>query len=101
MHYLVNALAQYELHVARYYLRRGANIAAANRAQGILSQYPHSPATREALGVMVQAYDALGMTDLRDDAKRVLAQNPGSPADALVAPEIAATTKKTWWQFWK
>ncbi|MDD2685905.1 MAG: outer membrane protein assembly factor BamD [Gallionella sp.] len=101
MHYLVNSLAQYELHVARYYLRRGANIAAANRAQGILSQYPHSPATREALGIMVQAYDALGMTDLRDDAKRVLAQNPGSSADALVAPEVAETTKKSWWQFWK
>ncbi|MBK9160551.1 MAG: outer membrane protein assembly factor BamD [Nitrosomonadales bacterium] len=97
MQYLVNALAKYELHVARYYLRRGAHIAAANRAQGILSQYPNSPSTRDALQVMVQAYDALGMTDLRDDAKRVLAKNsaPGSAA------YDAATTGKSWWQFWK
>lgn len=95
MQYLVNALAKYELHVARYYLRRGAHIAAANRAQGILTQYPNSPATREALEIMVQAYDAMGMSDLRDDAKRVLAKN---------APEATAAEAKpvkSWWQFWK
>jgi outer membrane protein assembly factor BamD len=96
MQYLVNALAKYELHVANYYLRRGAHIAAANRAQGILTQYPNSPSTREALEIMVQAYDAMGMTDLRDDAKRVLAKNvPASEPAAQTKPE------KSWWQFWK
>ncbi|MDD2915528.1 MAG: outer membrane protein assembly factor BamD [Gallionella sp.] len=103
MQYLSNALAKYELHVASYYLRRGAHIAAANRAQGILTQYPNSPSTRDALRIMVQAYDALGMADLRDDAQRVLSKNSGAPA--LSPSGNAATGEdkpgKSWWQFWK
>lgn len=96
LRYLINALAQYELHVARYYLRRGAQIAAINRAEGILTQYPNSPATREALEIMVQGYDELGMTELRDDAKRVLALNSnGEP------PIQNPASGKSWWQFWK
>lgn len=97
MQYLTNALAQYELHVARYYLRRGAHIAAVNRAQNILTLYPNSPSTRDALEIMAQGYDAMGMTDLRDDARRVLAQNrpAGEPA------QTASDPGKTWWQFWK
>ncbi|MDZ4202615.1 MAG: outer membrane protein assembly factor BamD [Gallionella sp.] len=100
MQYLVNSLALYELHVARYYLRRGAHVAAVNRAQTILTQYPNSPATRDALGIMVQAYDAMGMTALRDDTKRILAQNDGTAAGTNPVAE-ANQTKKTWWQFWK
>ncbi len=96
MQYLVNALARHELHVAQYYLRRGAHIAAVNRAQGILKQYPNSPSTREALGIMVQAYDAMGMTDLRDDAQRVLTKNNGASI-----PVADVRTEKRWWQFWK
>lgn len=96
MGYLVNALAKYELHVARYYLRRGAYVAAVNRAQSILTQYPNSPATREALAIMAHAYDAMGMTQLRDDARRVLQMNSDAPA---AAPE--AGTEESWWQFWK
>lgn len=94
MQYLVNALARYELHVASYYQRRGAHIAAANRAQGILKQYPNSPSTREALQIMIEAYDAMGMTQLRDDAKRVQANNPG-------AGSAAGDTDESWWRFWK
>ena len=104
MQYLINALAQYELHVAGYYLRRGAHIAAVNRAQGILTQYPNSPSTREALQIMVQAYDALGMADLRDDARRVLAKNSGMAALSPDGKETAvagANPGKSWWQFWK
>lgn len=100
MQYLVNALAKYELHVARYYLRRSAHIAAANRAQGILTQYPNSPSTREALEIMVQAYDAMGMTDLRDDAQRVLAKNTNTlTGNATTGGNSPAG--KSWWQFWK
>ena len=103
MQYLVNMLAKHELHVASYYLRRGAYIAAANRAQGVLTQYPNSPSTRDALRIMVQAYDALGMADLRDDAQRVLSKNSGAPA---LSPDGSAATGqdkpgKSWWQFWK
>jgi outer membrane protein assembly factor BamD len=81
MEILVNSLARHELHVARYYLRRGAWIAAANRAQDILVRFPHSPARREALDIMVECYDRMGLADLRDDAKKVLALN--YPADPL------------------
>jgi outer membrane protein assembly factor BamD len=97
MQYLINMLAQHELHVARYYLRRGAHIAAANRAQGILTQYPNSPSTRDALEILVQAYDAMGMTDLRDDARRVLEKNSSAPAPSAGD----AKSGKSWWQFWK
>jgi len=75
MAYLVNALASHEVHVARYYLNRGAYVAAANRAQTAITTYPDAPATEEALFVMVKAYDALGMAALRDDAERVMKKN--------------------------
>lgn len=99
LQYLVNALAKHELHIASYYLRRGAYIAAANRAQGIIKTYPNSPSTREALVVMVQAYDAMGMNELRDGAKRVLANNPGTTAPGESA--LDNKLNKSWWQFWK
>jgi len=89
MKYLVNMLAMSEVQVARYYQKRGAYIAAANRAQFTLKEYPQSPATEEALAIMVNAYGALGMNDLRNDAERVLKQNfPKSPF--LSAPAAAA-----------
>ena len=94
LQYLVNALSRHEVHVAQYYLRRGAYIAAVNRAQGVIKQYPNSPATREALQIMVDSYDALGMVQLRDDTKRVQASNTAG-SSKMGIPE------KSWWQFWK
>ena len=75
MKYLVNALASHEVHVARYYMKRGAYVAAANRAQYALKNYPQAPAQEEALLIMIQAYDVLGMPELRNDAERVLRKN--------------------------
>jgi len=97
MQYLANSLAKHELNIARYYQRRGAHIAALNRAQDILTLYPNSPSTRDALAIMVQAYDAMGMTQLRDDARRVLASNSDVQVDAAGNSIVA----KSWWQFWK
>lgn len=96
MKYLVNALASSEVHVARWYMRRGAYIAAANRAQFALQNYPESPAIEEALFVMVKAYDALGMNDLRDDAERVMKKN--FPKSAYLAGTAGA--KGPWWKLW-
>lgn len=70
--HIVNSLSQYEVHVARYYHRRGAHVAAINRAQTALTDYPGTPALEEALHLLVSSYDALGMNDLRNDARRVL-----------------------------
>jgi outer membrane protein assembly factor BamD len=96
MKYLVNALAQYEVHVARYYMKRGAYVAAANRAQYAMLTYPDAPSVEEALFVMVKAYDALGMTDLRDDANRVMQKNfPNSPYYKGAGHE-----KDPWWLLW-
>ncbi|HEX9180837.1 MAG TPA: outer membrane protein assembly factor BamD, partial [Burkholderiales bacterium] len=80
MKYLVNALASHEIHVARYYMLRGAYLAAANRAQHVVQSYPQAPAVEEALYIMVKAYEALGLVDLRNDAMRVMQTNfPNSP----------------------
>jgi outer membrane protein assembly factor BamD len=96
MNYLVNALANNEVHVARYYLKRQAWVAAANRAKEVLKTYPEAPAKEQALAVMVVSYDKLNLPDLRDDAQRVLTLNfPDSPyAGGISAKE------KSWYRFW-
>lgn len=99
MAYLADALARNELNVAYYYLRRGAWLAAANRAQGVVTRFPNAPARRQALDVMVEAYDRMGMVELRDDAKKVLAKN--YPGDRM-GEEGANRTKRgiLGWPWW-
>jgi outer membrane protein assembly factor BamD len=97
MNYIVNTLAQYEVHVARYYYRRGAYVAAANRAQQAVQEFQRAPATEEALYIMGLSYDKLGLTQLRDDAQRVLTSN--FPDSRYVREGFAEPTK-AWWQVW-
>ncbi|MBI5041890.1 MAG: outer membrane protein assembly factor BamD [Gammaproteobacteria bacterium] len=75
MVYLRNNLAQYEMHVADYYMRRGAYVAAANRAKQVIESYEGTPAVPVALETLVQAYRKLGLDDLAADAERVLKLN--------------------------
>jgi outer membrane protein assembly factor BamD len=75
MNYLVNALAQSEVNVARYYFARGAYLAAVQRSQVAVREYVGAPASEEALSIMVRSYAALGMDNLRADAERVLLAN--------------------------
>lgn len=75
MIFLRNRLATYENHVARYYLRRGAYVAAANRARYAIEHYPGAPQIEDTLTLLVEAYEALGMTDLAADSRRVLERN--------------------------
>jgi outer membrane protein assembly factor BamD len=96
MRYLVNSLAQYEVHVARYYMKRGAYVAAANRAQFAVQNYPQAPALEEAVFIMVKAYDSLGMTDLRDAADRVMRKN--FPQSRYLTGK--ASRDVTWWKLW-
>lgn len=73
-----NRLAAYENHVADYYLRRGAYVAALNRAKNALESFNGADGNARSLQIMAAAYDNLGMTELADDTRRVLAQNfPG------------------------
>lgn len=97
MDYIVNALADAEVHVARYYLRRGAWVAAANRAQQAMTGYPQTPAVEEALAIMSRAYDQLGLTQLRDDADRVLKTN--FPQSRFIDGDLTVDNKP-WWQLW-
>lgn len=97
MDYIVNALAEYEVHVARYYYRRSAYVAAANRAQLAVRDYQRAPATEEALFIMAASYEQLGLQTLRDDAERVLKANFPQTRyfkDGVRLPDRA------WWQFW-
>lgn len=75
MLYLRNNLAQHELHVAEYYMRRKAYVAAANRAKYVIENYPRAPAVPDALVLMAKAYKLLGLEDLAADALRVLKLN--------------------------
>lgn len=95
MKYLVNALASHEVHVARYYFKRGAYVAAVNRSQEALKRYPQAPASEEALILMVKSYEILGMTDLRDDTLRILDKNfPNAERNKLGKED------KPWWKLW-
>jgi outer membrane protein assembly factor BamD len=97
MDYILNTLAEYELYVARYYFRRGAYVAAVNRAQQAVVDFEGAPATEEALYIMVQGYDRLGLETLRDDANRVFVKNfPNSklPSEGLRRSGTA------WWHIW-
>ncbi len=97
LRYLVNALAAYEIHVARYYVRRGALLAAVNRAQYTITTYPNSPSHEEALFIMWKTYDAMGLSDLRNDAKRVLDRNfPNSQIVKNNGPVV----QNPWWKLW-
>jgi outer membrane protein assembly factor BamD len=75
MVYLRNMMAQSDLHVAVFYLRRNAYVAAANRAKAIVETYPQSPQAGDALAIMVESYKNLGQQQLADDAERVLKLN--------------------------
>ena len=85
MIHLRNRLADYEIYVARYYLDRGAYIGAAQRAKQTIEQFDGAPAVRDALEVMITAYEALGMQDLAAQTREVYAANysePPRPGDA-------------------
>lgn len=99
MAYIVNALSQAEVNVARYYVKRGVWLAAINRAQTAIKSYPGAPAQEEALAILAQSYDAMGMKALRDDTLRVLRSNyPQS--EFLGNPSARVKNQSPWWKLW-
>lgn len=92
MVFLRNRLADYEVHVADFYLRRRAYVAALDRAKFCIENYDGAPAVRPALDVMIAAYDGMGLTDLADQSRAVYALN---------FPDGRLQRKpKRWYQFW-
>lgn len=91
MIFLRNRLADFELHVALYYMRRGAFVGAINRAKYCVENYDGAPAVRGSMKVLVDAYRQLGMLDLASNAERVYQDNyPGNMKDI--------ERKKAWWR---
>lgn len=80
MVHLRNILAEHEVNVARYYMRRSAFVAALNRARHVVEKYPRTPAIPDALVIMAKAYKIMEMNDLSEDTIRVLEINyPNHP----------------------
>jgi len=91
--YLRNRLAEYEINVARYYLRRGAYVAAADRSLHTIEQYDGAPAVKDGLDIMIESYRKLGNTDLQTNVEKVYETNY-QQSSAQNVP------KKKWWHFW-
>jgi outer membrane protein assembly factor BamD len=75
MTYLLNAMARHDVHVARFYLERQAYVAAVNRAKNVVEKYQNVPAVEDALAIMAEAYQKMGLNDLASDTRRVLETN--------------------------
>jgi len=72
---ILNLITKHEVNIGRYYLRRGAHIAALNRAKYVIEHYPDESAVEDALGIMVAVYKKMGFDTLLDDTIRILQQN--------------------------
>jgi outer membrane protein assembly factor BamD len=95
MVYLRNRLADYEVHVARYYMKRGAFVAAVQRAKGCVENFDGAPAQKQALQIMIEGYDRLGLKELADKSRQVYEFNYGGEVK-----QAEAETKRPWWKLW-
>ena len=98
MRYIVNSLAEADVIVARYYFQRGAYLASANRAQLVIRDYDRAPAVEEALFILYQSYQKLGMADLSKDTARVFKLN--FPDSTMLETGQRVQKERRWWQFW-
>ena len=97
MTYIVNSLALYEVHVAKYYFSRGAYVAAINRAQLAITDYRDVPALEEAMYIIYKSYEALDIVQLRDDAKRIM--ETSFPKSELLQSGNKSVAR-SWWKIW-
>jgi outer membrane protein assembly factor BamD len=98
MTYLMNKIAEHEIFVARYYMKIKAYVAAINRSQYVLNNYPQTVHQEEALVILISGYENMGITDLQKDAERILALNfPNSDFDRQKLKQ----NKREWWKFWE
>ncbi len=99
MVYLRNRLADYEVEVARYYLKRGAYVGAANRAKGVIENFDGAPAVDDALKILAASYRRLGVEDLAQSTDKVRMANT-MPDDAQAPRQAPERTADHWWKFW-
>ncbi|HTY92534.1 MAG TPA: outer membrane protein assembly factor BamD [Steroidobacteraceae bacterium] len=95
MVYLRNRLADYDVHIAQYYIERGAYVGASQRAAEAIQQFDGAPETQQALKILIAADERLGLTDKAEQARKVYAENfSGS------TPNLKAEKDRRWWQLW-
>jgi outer membrane protein assembly factor BamD len=97
MTYIINSLALYEVHVAKYYFSRGAYVAAINRAQLAITDYRDVPALEEAMYIIYKSYEALDIAQLRDDARRIL-ETSFPKSELLLSGSKSGA--RSWWKLW-
>src|SRR6056300_322520 len=97
MTYLMNKIAEYDLHVARYYMKRKAYVAALNRAKNLYTSYPESIHVEESLVIQYVAYKELKLKDLEMSTKKIIDHN--FPKEKITSSY--AEENKKWWEFWK
>jgi outer membrane protein assembly factor BamD len=93
MIYLRNRLADYDVHVAQYYMQRGAYVGAAQRAAETIEQFDGAPETEQALKILISANERLGLNDKAEIARKVYADNFSGKTPALKAEK-----DRRWWQ---
>jgi len=93
MIFLRNRLANYEVYVAGYYLKRGAYVGAINRAKYAIENYDGAPQIKEALQIMSESYRKLDMPELATSAERTLREN-------YAQADVVEETRRSWWKFW-
>ena len=75
MIYLRNLLAEHEIYVADYYMKRAAYLAAVGRAKYVIEHLPNTPQTPFALSILVEAYEILDYPELKDVNLKILNSN--------------------------
>ena len=93
MIFLRNRLANYEVYVAGYYLKRGAYVGAINRAKYAIENYDGAPQIKDALQIMSESYRKLDMPELATSAERTLREN-------YAQADVVEETRRSWWKFW-
>lgn len=96
MLFLRNNLAEYEVHVARYYMKREAYLAASNRAKYVVENYQKTTAVPKALTIMAKAYQAIELDDLSKDAMRVLEKNYPNYQDSGTPTQVEESSWTSW-----
>ena len=87
MAYIKASLARHELEIAKFYAKRNAHVAVANRVVGMLKQYPDTPATLEALPLMQEAYEKMNLTHLANQTAAIIQANQGKQFSEIEKPE--------------
>ncbi|KMK52305.1 outer membrane protein assembly factor BamD [[Actinobacillus] muris] len=90
MAYLLNRLAEHELKIAQYYMKRDAYVAVANRVEEMMRFYPDSKPTADALPLLQKSFEAMGINDSAQKVAALIEANKAKTFPDTTKPEYAA-----------